>query len=572
MSFFCSSSAPKVRGAATSASRWYCCLLLLLLLSVWTLVQSQPQYTSQSVALIVDQESPALVTTTDQSVVAAYRPTVHVTSIPHSRTSKEFTTCAFTQKTRNILKLFSRYMPNIRVIHYGVEGAERFDGIEYVDVLSSEMFEEVDSQSGWREGKEIIIVPEAHINFQTFINNTVREVRARSDPRDIVVVPYGGYFRKMCADIGLANVLEPGIGYEGWFSPYRGWESYAWMHYVKGRSKETFFTEMQFDTVIPGFFDPEDFDYEGTRCLKATNSWDCLGGDGGGAPYEGLPPPGTYFLFIGRLIPAKGPELVNDLVLRHLPPSYRTVTTADGREHPVKLIVAGQGDESRFFDLSDDRIIYLGTVDFDRRNLLMAGALAGIYPTLYFEPFGYVVIETNLMGTPVITTDWGAFTETVINGYNGFRIRRMRHLVRAATAIMRGEISAADCRRRAVDNYSYRATAPRFMAWLNDIWSTNVRGGELPMTSTLHPDTTGGWYSKMAYPLPELADDPTSPVADIYRRCRWFSSEHGGDLIAPSSSEWSTDGQQYREVDCEMELGIYDRQFYGQVEPFFDEF
>ena len=30
-----------------------------------------------------------------------------------------------------------------------------------------------------------------------------------------------------------------------------------------------------------------------------------------------------------------------------------------------------------------------------------------------------------LMGTPVITTDWGVFTETVTNGFNGFRTRTM---------------------------------------------------------------------------------------------------------------------------------------------------
>ncbi len=44
-------------------------------------------------------------------------------------------------------------------------------------------------------------------------------------------------------------------------------------------------------------------------------------------------------------------------------------------------------------------------------------------PTLYIEPFGYVLIESAMSGTPIITSDFGSFPSIVKDGETGFRCR-----------------------------------------------------------------------------------------------------------------------------------------------------
>ncbi len=73
-------------------------------------------------------------------------------------------------------------------------------------------------------------------------------------------------------------------------------------------------------------------------------------------------------------------------------------------------------------------------------------------PTYYIEPFGSVALEAQLCGTPIITTDWGAFPETVLHGVTGYRCRAFEEFCWAVNHIQK--IKPEHCREFIVKNYS----------------------------------------------------------------------------------------------------------------------
>jgi hypothetical protein len=62
-----------------------------------------------------------------------------------------------------------------------------------------------------------------------------------------------------------------------------------------------------------------------------------------------------------------------------------------------------------------------------------AKAIFGL--TYYVAPFGNMVAEGYMSGTPAITADWGGFAETVQQGVTGFRCRDFKDIVTAIERI-----------------------------------------------------------------------------------------------------------------------------------------
>jgi len=224
----------------------------------------------------------------------------------------------------------------------------------------------------------------------------------------------GGRAQRAIADaLPEMMAIEYGIGYGGVFANFRIFESYAWMHtvYAAGIGDPHALDGRYFDAVIPNYFDLDDFPL----------------GDGG-----------DYLLYVGRLIGRKGVELAGQI--------------AERAELP--LILAGEGPEPPSYGEC------IGPVGSAERAKLMGDAIALLAPTQYLEPFGGVAVESMMCGTPAITTDWGAFPETVRHGVTGFRCRTMGEFLYAVDAAP--SLDRAEIRTYARERYSLGAIAPRY--------------------------------------------------------------------------------------------------------------
>jgi glycosyltransferase involved in cell wall biosynthesis len=106
-----------------------------------------------------------------------------------------------------------------------------------------------------------------------------------------------------------------------------------------------------------------------------------------------------YFLFVGRLEKIKG--------LQNVIPLFRDYPDAD-------LIVAGDGNErDALGDLAGDsgRVHFIGRIGPARLREFYSHAIATIVPSVGYETFGLVSIESFQMRTPVIARRLGPFPE-----------------------------------------------------------------------------------------------------------------------------------------------------------------
>ena len=116
-------------------------------------------------------------------------------------------------------------------------------------------------------------------------------------------------------------------------------------------------------------------------------------------PFTGHPRP--YFLFVGRLEKIKG--------LQDVFPAFAKYPDAD-------LLILGDGDYAdtlRAEAAANPRIQFLGRKTPEELNAYYRGALGLIVPSVCYETFGIILIESFRLGTPVIARRLGPFPEIV---------------------------------------------------------------------------------------------------------------------------------------------------------------
>jgi glycosyltransferase involved in cell wall biosynthesis len=89
-------------------------------------------------------------------------------------------------------------------------------------------------------------------------------------------------------------------------------------------------------------------------------------------------------------------------------------------------------------------VTIFGTADAVAKRDLLSRAAALVFPILWDEPFGMVMIEAMACGTPVVALRRGSVPEVVVDGVTGILCDDPTELPAAITAAR--HLSPADCR------------------------------------------------------------------------------------------------------------------------------
>lgn len=337
----------------------------------------------------------------------------HVVSLPHTQTTLDYTACAFTEKVRKFC-IMMKNMGHHVTLYSGDENQAPCD--EHVPCFTEK--DRLEAVGGGHY--TMASFDNAMPHWVRFNRNVITNLAPRLEKEDFICI-IGGYAHKPIADAYPAHMtVEFGIGYPGTFAKYRVFESYAWMHTIYGAEAKLASAAdgRFFDTVIPAYIEQELFPF--------------------------VEQPDNYYLFMGRLIERKGYQIAAD-VCKHL---------------GAELLIAGQGTPPSYGT-------YVGVVGAERRAELFGHAIASFAPTIYVEPFGTVVIESQMCGTPALTTDWGAFTETVVNGLSGYRCRTLKDFIDAA--VKAKEMDRKKIREYAESRYSLEVVQLQYDAYFRKL-------------------------------------------------------------------------------------------------------
>ena len=257
------------------------------------------------------------------------------------------------------------------------------------------------------------------ISTQKLFSKSIEVINATKKPDDFLMLTMGWYQKSIADNVKMFLTCEPGVGYKGnyagaqdwrWrkdeegpicYPGFRAFESHFMRSYMQGVESCNRDTDgNSYDRVIPNSFERDEFEFSDKKK--------------------------DYILYLGRLTQRKG------IMIAYLA----------CQEAGVKLVLAGPGGkimrDGSFVSKTEPQVNfpkgnweYVGYADIEKRKILMRDAKALILPTAYLEPFGGVVAEAALSGTPAIVSANGIFggDEVCVHGVTGFRNNTMEDYV-----------------------------------------------------------------------------------------------------------------------------------------------
>jgi len=373
-------------------------------------------------------------------------PVVHVVAPPSTVVSSEHSICAFTQHAR-MLPLMLRPF-GWRVIEYSNEGSTS-EADEHVVILRDHERKRLSNRGSSQDATDC---DNSNVALVTeFRTRVVRQALLRARPRDIFCHTYGAVAELTHALASCAHV-ESHVGYSSRDSlQFRVYASEAWRHWHAGARNELLGNA--YEWVAPLAFD-------------TYGDWP-LASD----TVESREGP---VVTMGRVCVEKGMNVVLEVA--------RRMSTTE-------FHVYGPGDTSIWpVDTVPPNVHFIGSVTGAERLRVFAEARCVLMPTQYIEPFGASGVEAQLCaGAPLIASSFGAFTETVEHGVNGYRCRTLEDWVCAIERC--GALDRALIARRARKRYS-----------------TATVGRELDMAFRQIGDRFDrGWYSNTSHLFSDLA-------------------------------------------------------------------
>ena len=160
-----------------------------------------------------------------------------------------------------------------------------------------------------------------------------------------------------------------------------------------------------------------------------------------------------YLAFLGRISPEKGPD--------------KAIAIARRLGMPLKIAAKVDAADGPYFEtcirpmLDHPSIEFIGEIGDDAKAEFLGGAEALLFPIIWPEPFGLVMIEAMACGTPVVAFRQGAAMEVIDEGITGFLVENEQQ---AALAVTRARmLDRREVRRRFERRFSASTMARGYL-------------------------------------------------------------------------------------------------------------
>ncbi len=133
----------------------------------------------------------------------------------------------------------------------------------------------------------------------------------------------------------------------------------------------------------------------------------------------------------------------------------------------VPLVMAGKIKDVSYFqkfvepEIDNKTIKYLGEIDYKQKLPYYQNAKAVLFPTMWPEPFGLIMIESLACGTPVIAYPNGAVPEVIDNGKVGYIVKNYKQMAKAIEDV--GRISREACRQHVINHFSVEVMVNNYL-------------------------------------------------------------------------------------------------------------